>query len=112
MRGGTVVKLMGDDVMAAFGVPRVAEDDAIRAVCTGMAMQDAFRELVREEFTAVGATGSHVGINAGEVVVVADNADVVGDPVNVGARHARHPTRRGARLARTRQVAPRRQPGR
>ena len=30
--GGTVVKLMGDGVMAAFGVPHVAEDDAIRAV--------------------------------------------------------------------------------
>ena len=30
--GGTVVKLLGDGVMAAFGVPRVAEDDAIRAV--------------------------------------------------------------------------------
>ena len=30
--GGTVVKLLGDGVMAAFGVPRVAEDDAMRAV--------------------------------------------------------------------------------
>ena len=46
--GGTVVKLLGDGVMAAFGVPRVAEDDAIRAVRAGVAMQDAFRELARE----------------------------------------------------------------
>ena len=30
--GGTVVKLLGDGVMAAFGVPRVNEDDAMRAV--------------------------------------------------------------------------------
>ena len=30
--GGTVVQLLGDGVMCAFGVPRVAEDDAIRAV--------------------------------------------------------------------------------
>jgi len=45
--GGTVVKLMGDGVMAAFGVPRVAEDDAIRAVRAGVAMQDAFREFVK-----------------------------------------------------------------
>src|SRR5206468_8754591 len=30
--GGTVVKLLGDGVMAAFGLPRVAEDDAMRAV--------------------------------------------------------------------------------
>src|SRR6185369_13002770 len=31
-QGGTVVKLLGDGVIAAFGVPRIAEDDAIRAV--------------------------------------------------------------------------------
>ena len=29
---GTVVKLLGDGVMAAFGVPRVGEDDALRTV--------------------------------------------------------------------------------
>ena len=44
--GGTVVKLLGDGVMAAFGVPRVAEDDAIRAVRAAVGMQRAFRELV------------------------------------------------------------------
>lgn len=84
--GGTVVKLMGDGVMAAFGVPRVAEDDAIRAVRAGMAMQDAFRELARRELAGVGVVGLRVGINTGEVVVSADNTDVVGDPVNVAAR--------------------------
>src|SRR5207253_2350580 len=30
--GGTVVQLLGDGVMCAFGVPHVAEDDAIRLV--------------------------------------------------------------------------------
>jgi class 3 adenylate cyclase len=84
--GGTVVKLMGDGVMAAFGVPRVAEDDAVRAVRAGVAMQDTFRELARREFAAVGAIGLRVGINTGEVVVSPDNTDVVGDPVNVAAR--------------------------
>ena len=72
--------------MAAFGVPRVAEDDAIRAVRAGVAMQDAFRELARTEFAAVGDIGLRVGINTDEVVVAADNTDVVGDPVNVAAR--------------------------
>src|SRR4029450_10686616 len=45
-QGGTVVKLLGDGVMAAFGVPRVAEDDALRAVRAAIDMQDAFRRLV------------------------------------------------------------------
>jgi len=84
--GGTVVKLMGDGVMAAFGVPRVAEDDALRAVHAGMAMQDAFRTLARKELAALDDIGLRVGINTGEVVVAADNTDVVGDPVNVAAR--------------------------
>ena len=44
--GGTVVKLLGDGVMAAFGVPRVGEDDAIRAVRAAVAMQRAFRGMV------------------------------------------------------------------
>ena len=47
VHGGTVVKLMGDGVMAAFGVPRVTEDDAIRAVRAAVAMQQTFRELVK-----------------------------------------------------------------
>ena len=30
--GGSVTQLLGDGVKAVFGTPRVAEDDAIRAV--------------------------------------------------------------------------------
>jgi hypothetical protein len=39
--------------MAAFGVPRVAEDDAIRAVRATVGMQQSFRELARDEADAV-----------------------------------------------------------
>jgi class 3 adenylate cyclase len=84
--GGTVVKLLGDGVMAAFGVPQVAEDDAIRAVRAGVAMQRAFRALVAEQGPALGDVGLRVAINTGEVVVTGANDDVVGDPVNVAAR--------------------------
>ncbi|HSQ01114.1 MAG TPA: adenylate/guanylate cyclase domain-containing protein, partial [Candidatus Dormibacteraeota bacterium] len=60
--GGTVVKLLGDGVMAAFGVPRVAEDDALRAVRAAVAIVDA-----------VGRTADslavRVAVNTGEVVV-------------------------------------------
>ena len=84
--GGSVVKLLGDGVMAAFGVPRVAEDDAIRAVRAAVEMQRAFRALVREQHGGLDAVGLRVAVNTGEVVVSSDNADVVGDPVNVAAR--------------------------
>ena len=83
---GTVVKFLGDGVMAAFGVPRVAEDDAMRAVRAGVEMQQAFRQLAGEQSARVGDIGLRVAINTGEVVVNADNTDVVGDPVNVAAR--------------------------
>ena len=43
--GGTVTQLLGDGVKAVFGAPRVAEDDAIRAVRAAVEMQRAFREL-------------------------------------------------------------------
>ena len=82
---GTVVKLLGDGVMAAFGVPRVGEDDALRAVRAAVGMQDAFRALA-ERADLAGALALRVGVNTGEVVVSADHSDVVGDPVNVAAR--------------------------
>src|SRR5512134_1319800 len=46
--GGTVVQLLGDGVMCAFGVPHVAEDDAIRAVRAAVDVQRSFREFLRE----------------------------------------------------------------
>ncbi len=80
--GGTLVKFLGDGVMAAFGVPHVAEDDAIRAVHAGGDMQRAFRSLAR----AHADIDLRVAINTGEVVVGVDDTDIVGDPVNVAAR--------------------------
>src|SRR5262245_9141694 len=80
--GGTVVKLLGDGVMAAFGLPRVAEDDALRAVRAALAMQEAFLALAREQ----SSIGLRVAVNTGEVVVDPATDDVVGDPINVAAR--------------------------
>jgi class 3 adenylate cyclase/tetratricopeptide (TPR) repeat protein len=86
VHGGTVVQLLGDGVLAAFGVPRVAEDDALRAVRAAVAMQQAFCELAREHGAALDGVGLRVAVNTGEIVVSDDETSVIGDPTNVAAR--------------------------
>src|SRR5262245_51741979 len=83
--GGTVTQLLGDGVKAVFGAPRVAEDDAIRAVRAAVDMQRAFRDLAQEQRGRVGQTGLRVAVNTGEVVA-SEKAEIIGDPVNVAAR--------------------------
>jgi class 3 adenylate cyclase len=83
--GGTVTQLLGDGVKAVFGIPRVAEDDAIRAVRAAVSMQDAFRALAEAQRSAVGSTGLRVAVNTGEVVAEG-TSEIIGDPVNVAAR--------------------------
>src|SRR5262245_25958617 len=84
--GGTVTQLLGDGVMCAFGVPQVAEDDAIRAVRAAVAVQEAFREFSREHAAVLGNAGLRVAVNTGEVVVSDDYTAGIGDPLNVAAR--------------------------
>src|SRR5919109_1768982 len=43
--GGTVEKFIGDAVMAVFGVPRLHEDDALRAVLSAYEMNQAMDDL-------------------------------------------------------------------
>jgi class 3 adenylate cyclase/ketosteroid isomerase-like protein/tetratricopeptide (TPR) repeat protein len=83
--GGSVTQLLGDGVKAEFGVPAVAEDDAIRAVRAAVAMQDSFRVLARQHSALVGKTGLRIAVNTGEVVAGA-GSEIIGDPVNVAAR--------------------------
>jgi hypothetical protein len=44
-RGGTVEKLVGDAVMAVFGVPQAHEDDALRAAGAAVDIRDALGAL-------------------------------------------------------------------
>lgn len=84
--GGTVEKFIGDAVMVVFGVPRVHDDDAERAVRAGLAMRDELTELNRELAVELAA---RVGINSGEAVAETSAANqflVTGDAVNVAAR--------------------------
>jgi class 3 adenylate cyclase/tetratricopeptide (TPR) repeat protein len=88
--GGLVSKFIGDAVMAVFGLPRVHEDDPLRAVRAAAEMRDALAAL-NEEFSASwGVTVAvRTGVNTGEVLArePADGqALVVGDAINVAAR--------------------------
>ena len=75
--GGTVEKFIGDAVMAVFGVPRVHEDDALRAVRAAAEMRDALPEL---------GVQARIGVNTGEVVTGTEERLATGDAVNVAAR--------------------------
>lgn len=86
IHGGSVEKFIGDAVMVVFGIPRVHEDDAERAVRAALAMRDAVTDLNRELRIALAV---RVGVNTGEVVAGAGTERqflVTGDAVNVAAR--------------------------
>ena len=76
--GGTVEKFAGDAVMAAFGIPRAHEDDAVRALRAALAIVDAVKELGLE---------ARLGVEVGEVVVdETDSTFATGEAVNLAAR--------------------------
>ena len=90
--GGSVVRVMGDGMLAVFGAPVAHEDDAIRAVRAALEMVAAVAEAgpslqhdTGEELQV------RVGVNTGVAIVeglVAGAAplDAMGDAVNVAAR--------------------------
>jgi class 3 adenylate cyclase len=75
--GGTVEKFVGDAAMAIFGLPRIHEDDAQRAVRAAVEMRDAITALGLEV---------RIGVNTGEVVAGTGETLATGDAVNVAAR--------------------------
>ena len=88
--GGRVEKFIGDAVMAAFGIPELHEDDALRALRAAAEMRDALAALNEELSRERGVTlAVRTGINTGEVVAGDPSAGeffATGDAVNVAAR--------------------------
>src|ERR671931_504439 len=88
--GGRVEKYIGDAVMAVFGLPRLHEDDALRAVRAAHGMKRALEALNDELERRFGVRlANRTGVNTGEVVAGDPSAGqrlVVGAAVNVAAR--------------------------
>ncbi len=79
--GGTVEKVIGDALVAVFGIPVVHEDDALRAARAALEMRDAVRSL--------GEIEARIGVNTGDVLArdaTPGESLMVGDAVNVAAR--------------------------
>ena len=88
--GGRVEKFIGDAVMAVFGIPRLHEDDALRAVRAAADLRTRLEalneELERERGVRIAI---RTGVNTGEVVTGDAEREpslATGDAVNVAAR--------------------------
>ena len=88
--GGRVEKYIGDAVMAVFGLPRVHEDDALRAVRAAAGMKQALERINEEIERRWGVRlTNRTGVNTGEVIAgdpTLGQRLVVGDAVNTAAR--------------------------
>ena len=88
--GGTVEKFIGDAVMAVFGLPRLHEDDALRAVRAAAEIPLAVRELDAELQRRWGVLLQvRLGVDTGEVVAGDASGGqrlAAGDAVNLAAR--------------------------
>jgi predicted ATPase/class 3 adenylate cyclase len=88
--GGTVEGTAGDDIMAAYGVPTLHEDDALRAVSAAVEMRDTLATLNHEVEMVWGVQLAHrIGLNTGEVFTGVNRQGhrfVTGEAVRVAKR--------------------------
>ncbi len=81
--GGTVEKFIGDAVMAVFGIPRVQEDDALRAVRAAAEIRERLPGVASEVGVEL---RFRTGVNTGPVLMGEGENLAIGDAVNVAAR--------------------------
>ncbi|AFL50601.1 adenylate cyclase 1 [Sinorhizobium fredii USDA 257] len=91
--GGTVDNYIGDCIMATFGVPRPADDDAVRALRCTQAMGASVRQWnARRAVVGLEPVDVRIGCQYGPVVLGAVGSErklsiaVVGDTCNVASR--------------------------
>ena len=87
--GGTIDKFIGDAVMAVFGVPRVHEDDAARALRAALDLRDVLAALNDQLQRDWGVRiAVRTGVNTGEVMTgdLDSGRLVTGDSVVVATR--------------------------
>ncbi len=91
---GFIEKFVGDAVMAIFGVPKVHEDDPVRAIRAAREIHKRVKSMSPEIEKKIGQSISmHTGINTGLVVTGEVDVDkgthgVVGDTLNLASRLA------------------------
>jgi class 3 adenylate cyclase/tetratricopeptide (TPR) repeat protein len=88
--GATIEKFIGDAIMAVFGLPKLHEDDALRAVRAAHETRAALATLNQDLQRRYGVQlTNRTGVNTGEVVAgdpTTGQRLVTGDVVNVAAR--------------------------
>jgi len=80
--GGAIEKFIGDAVMAVWGTPIAHEDDAERAVRTGLELVDAVRGLAPGIEARAGVVTGEAAVSLGAI----GQGMVAGDLVNTAAR--------------------------
>lgn len=91
LNGGSVLSYAGDSMLAVFGAPLAREDDAARAVRTGLAILAAARSRAQEVLDRHGHRGFNVraGVATGGVLLgggVDGDSSARGMTVNLAAR--------------------------
>ncbi|MEA2649052.1 MAG: hypothetical protein QOG61_1487, partial [Candidatus Binataceae bacterium] len=100
--GGHVAKYLGDGLLVYFGYPIAHEDDAQRAVSTGLGILEAMRTLNAQLLTTgkiAAALQVRMGIHTGLVVAgemgggdYREQMAIVGEAPNIAARLQEHAT--------------------